>query len=611
MSTGNLASVKQNILHLKSINDLLDLHFFIPSYQRGYRWQTTQVRQLIDDLWEFRNRPKEAEEFYCLQPIAVKKYDDKWEVIDGQQRLTTILILLYYFNETEFKNPRKIFDLTYQTRTDSSKFLANIQDSSFASQNIDYYHIHHAYNCIQKWFSEKEISNQAIRSEFYPILINLSKVIWYEVNDDTSSYDIFTRLNIGKIQLTNSELIKALFLKQWNLNDSIDYLRLQQLQIATEWDNIENKLQNDAFWFFICNERSKDITKYQNRIEYIFDLMKQKPKDADDKFTFFEFVKAFEESKVSNDSDYPDAEYLWLEVKNYFLTFEEWYNDRDLYHLIGFLIEKGKDNTIQNLIKEKQSKTKSDFKDYLISEIRKSIDFDLRSLVYPDKNIKTILLLFNIETMRSNIGSNLRFPFNLYKTIKWDIEHVRSQTDKDIKGKDRIVWAKEILKYFTGCEKLREQQEYLHNAENTENTNKSKLDIDISILSSLLKLVEDEDIDEKEFSEVYNFLRKFFKEDLQPNKAQISNLVLLDSITNRRYKNAFFPVKRGVIFETDTVGTFMPICTKNVFMKAYSKRYDEIMYWNSDDAEAYMKTIEETLQDYLKVEKTKKDDSKR
>src|SRR5579862_7460608 len=80
---------------LKPINDLLKESFFVPSYQRGYRWTERQVMDLLDDVWEFQSKSQEQDKasFYCLQPVVVKMRDSgDWELIDGQQRLTTILL---------------------------------------------------------------------------------------------------------------------------------------------------------------------------------------------------------------------------------------------------------------------------------------------------------------------------------------------------------------------------------------------------------------------------------------------------------------------------------------------------------------------------------------
>lgn len=63
--------------------------FFIPSYQRGYRWTADEVTKLLDDIWESTGKR------YSLQPIVVKSLGGgKWELIDGQQRLTTLWLLL-------------------------------------------------------------------------------------------------------------------------------------------------------------------------------------------------------------------------------------------------------------------------------------------------------------------------------------------------------------------------------------------------------------------------------------------------------------------------------------------------------------------------------------
>jgi uncharacterized protein with ParB-like and HNH nuclease domain len=64
--------MKENILVLKSINQLFEYSFFIPSYQRGYRWTETQATQLLDDKWSFSKNPPRLEvgfekPFYCLQ----------------------------------------------------------------------------------------------------------------------------------------------------------------------------------------------------------------------------------------------------------------------------------------------------------------------------------------------------------------------------------------------------------------------------------------------------------------------------------------------------------------------------------------------------------------
>ena len=94
----------ENILELKTISELQEYNFYIPSYQRGYRWSSKEVIELLNDISNFTprlvNDATDEKTWYCLQPIVIKEIDNnKFEVIDGQQRLTTIYLILYYLNQ--------------------------------------------------------------------------------------------------------------------------------------------------------------------------------------------------------------------------------------------------------------------------------------------------------------------------------------------------------------------------------------------------------------------------------------------------------------------------------------------------------------------------------
>ena len=217
-------------LVLLPISDLLKESFFIPAYQRGYRWQERQVEELLNDILEFQKKEKEEGEFYCLQPIVVKQADSRWEVIDGQQRLTTLyLILLYLKNilEEDFFID-SIYSLEYETRDKSYEFLKNeVTNAELDDSNIDFYHMSNAYIIIKNWF-ETNIRNKKItKRKFLEVLIdqnideqsgfdkaNNVRFIWYHAEEDADAKEVFTRINMGKIPLTNAELIKAIFLKK-------------------------------------------------------------------------------------------------------------------------------------------------------------------------------------------------------------------------------------------------------------------------------------------------------------------------------------------------------------------------------------------------------------
>ena len=205
--------MSENNLVLKTIYDLREESFWIPDYQRGYRWSASQVLDLLNDVHDFdEDKTRAQDAFYCLQPIVVRKRDERWEVIDGQQRLTTLFLILNFLNQRLVEDRRnKIHTIAYETRPDSQEYLETL-DESQNDENIDYFHMFEASQRIETWFDDHKNKTNDIESAFQ----NSVKIIWYEVPDNVDPIQILTRLNIGKIPLTNSELVKALFLQSRN-----------------------------------------------------------------------------------------------------------------------------------------------------------------------------------------------------------------------------------------------------------------------------------------------------------------------------------------------------------------------------------------------------------
>lgn len=180
------------ILDTKNVNDITG-NFIVKSYQRGYRWDV-QVLTLLNDIKE--NGDKD----YCLQPIVVKKdSDDSYELIDGQQRLTTLYIILQYIQKN-YKPKIKInFSISYENRAKSKDFLNNINEEE-ANSNIDFFFMYKAYKTIDEWFLASK-DDAFLADEMYRYLHSYVKVIWYEVDDSVDPIALFTRLNIGRIPL--------------------------------------------------------------------------------------------------------------------------------------------------------------------------------------------------------------------------------------------------------------------------------------------------------------------------------------------------------------------------------------------------------------------------
>lgn len=546
-----------NQIVLKSINEILPETFLIPSYQRGYRWTEKQVVDLLDDIWEFYPK-KKPDEIYCLQPVVVKRRNDQWELIDGQQRLTTIYIILSYLQKRKFS-------IEFETREKSKDFLKTLS-AEIDNSNIDFYHISKAFTYIKAWFEEKENVQHdfTIQDEFNIALGKFTKVIWYQVNDEqTDAVDIFTRINMGKIPLTNAELIKALFLKKTNFGENDEKIRLKQLEISKDWDRMEYTLQNDSFWYFLNSGKQNYVT----RIEYLFDLIVDKQSKDDDYYTFTQFNNLLLQKGI---------EEFWLEIKAYFMTFEEWFNNKDLYHLVGYLVSVKQD--IRTIKKEADSLSKSQFKDHLKAKIKGLVNFQLDDLDYANKkhyeNIKKALLLFNIKAIIDNKDSAARFPFDRFKKESWDVEHIHAvATEMPNTAAYQADWLNEVAKDINDEDLKQQIAAFLNSAA------KSK---------------------ENKFEPLYNAILKHYNKNQEHEDVNdLRNLALLDSGTNRSYKNYVFPIKRKTILEKDKSGTFIPLCTKNVFMKYYSDSINQMSYWDKDDQQGYLENIKSALTDYL------------
>lgn len=600
-----MEKIARNEVQLKNIAQLSGMKFIIPDYQRGYRWSKNEAEKLLEDIYTFSSSNPEKGEFYCLQPVVVCKRDnDSYEVIDGQQRLTTLFIILKYLEEVRkiLFRKFKLYSLQYETRPNSAVFLEqiNAEDKSIDSKdNIDFYFMQQVYDTVKNWFDPEENeqkentkSEEIDTNEFLLTLLSQDeirpnvRIIWYEVTEEVSEHKtdpvkLFSRLNIGKIPLTNSELIKALLLNYKNFPKA--EANLQQIRIATEWNSIEQRLQNDFFWYFIFPSSRK---QYDNRIEYLFDLMKKRTKDSEYYHTFNAFKDNFDKQK--------NAENLWKEVKDYFLTLEEWYEDRKLYHLIGFLIEYGAN--INELCSESKKRDKKDFLYYIYEQINKRSKkrkyFPLEELDYSQpQTVREVLLLFNLFTVLATKEAEMRFPFNRFKTEKWDIEHICSQTDKyPTSCNEWKEWTQDLLNFLESTKAQQKKTE----KEEVENIIKKLEDLQ----KDLEKTKKAPDRNTPLFKCIINYIKKRYDDEGLEDRDNIANLTLLSSKINRGYQNSIFPIKRSTIIEKDKAGEFIPIATKNAFLKYYSKNVKDFMQWTQTDADDYLEEMQNMLNVY-------------
>ena len=544
-----------------SITGLKSREFWIPSYQRGYRWTHTEVRALLDDIKEF-DTGTHKDAWYCLQPIVVKKQDDgRFELIDGQQRLTTIFIILQSMSEWLSNERRKVggaeYRLIYETRADSEDFLNKLKVCNDPQPNPDYYFMVDAKKTIETYLKENDSLIESIRNK----LMDNTRFIWYEITDsDEKPFMIFRKLNLGKIPLTSAELIKAILLnkKMYKVGSKLEdsftkseiegEIEKQRHERATEWDRIEYSLNEPEFWGFLSNNKLHE----KPCMELIFESIARNINQGlgnkfDERSVYFSFhVIYYHLQQFENGKKADETKKIWEDVKQKYSMFKEWFKNDELFHLIGYLLAckplgKKADWTASLLNDELNigKKKKSEIFALLVDKIKESVGIKsvdeidrLDNLDYNEnkKQITNILLLFNIVTILSPLYGeerrnqcDIRFPFYIFKEMKWDLEHIRAVQNSKEEGED--------------------------------------------------------------------------------TRNGVDNLTLLDSKTNRGYKDKGFAEKRRIIKEKEKQGRFIPICTQNVFNKKYSSHEqsaeDFFAEWNENDGIDYLEEIKATIQTFL------------
>lgn len=650
-----------NIMQRKAIPELLNKKYYIPEYQRGYRWEDKQVLNLLDDLDTFFSGDTKGQ-FYCLQPIVVKEVtidNEKWlEVIDGQQRLTTILILMKVFdqlNAPKFGLPKThSYTIRYATRPSIQNIFDTISITSEPSTNkavidesknqwpdmIDSLYIYNAAKTILNWFMDEQPRIFRYGQYFYNTVNSGDKsvqVVWYETNEDKDPHDIFNRMNSLKVGLSCSELIRSIFLSSCTkfnlgtfdgLSDSlkleVEKERFQQKQssINEKWDEIEQQMRNESFQSFLTSRNIKS----RNAIDLLFDLVSgkyasNKPFNSnlnkeDELYTYL-YIK----NMVDVDGD---AWTTWLSILNVYEKLLFWYHDRDLYHRIGFLntiaATGHEDDAVYTLLAERKGKIA--LRNKVVSMIKEAMILPenkethqpiekLSQLSY-DNNIhynyiKRLLILYNVETSRIQTSSEFfdfdKFRYTADKKHKiWTLEHIHAQNSDCLPETNKDSWYEWIVfnrdslkKLVLGDPNLEKQRiSLVDQLERDSAVNNEKQEPYCKSIKYTFENIKEL------FDDVANFYAQL---DAKADKAkpmhQLSNMALLDLGQNAMVGKSPFEVKRQIISNQIADNKYYPICTQKVFLKLYDKESMQIHSWSQRDRELYLEDMKQKLTEYL------------
>ena len=655
--------VDNRLLETKHVADLLDMHFHIPNYQRGYRWECKHIEALLDDLYAFSVQMSEMEnkagKFYCIQPLAVvvnKQLSTKdeivYDVIDGQQRLTTLYLILSYLQDARKflcsgSLTTAIFSLKYESR--DSEFFDNEEyknsDIKDAIRNIDFFYMTRAYKAIGEWFEKKQINKALILEVLIPkkykMITGLKgeelmktkesndkendvRFIWYEVpsEDNAESIEVFSQLNYGKTALTATELVKALlfqcdiYTKDKSLMHEIAFRR------SCEWDIMEKQLQDPFMWsmfmpdeYYFASHITIVLLLVSNNL-YTELLEKNQNLKIDKNSKDFIYQVCNKYLGTNKEGDYASyVEKVWKKIQSTYTALYNWYKNPDTYHLIGLLIwlkeykAKDFDNAkrfmlIESMMNEYSAKSKNEFVCYLKQQIA--------SIIHIDKNIKTkegvipwglahinyndnalqlirILVLFNVEDVRTKQDESARFPFHLLRRFNvTSLEHIHPQ--------NLII---DNIKLDTLTKWLDVKTKSLHQLGN------KKYDQDIAKLKTLIKDEASYKENKDEAQTIISKIDKEFDELAHMSENQMHtlyNMALVDKDTNSALSNNLLDRKREILRDyQERKETYVLPTTQKVFSKYYSPtKEDNVLpkLWTISDRDAYFKAIKKVYDDF-------------
>ena len=240
-----------------------DYSFTIPPYQRPYAWELQQATELLDDLLDALQTNGRSDGFYFLGSIVLVKNPGTPDarVVDGQQRLTTLTILLSIIRDLTEGVERKLtrdkyikqaanpdlglpdrlrlqlrpndqpfFEQTVQ-RCDSTQSLPHLDGLDGSQARIVENAMYYRNRLMQMTDSERDILVRFILTNCYLVVV--------EVPTDTAARRIFTVLNARGLDLIATDILKVSLLERAG--------EVSESELSTRWEEIETALDRDRF----------------------------------------------------------------------------------------------------------------------------------------------------------------------------------------------------------------------------------------------------------------------------------------------------------------------------------------------------------------------------
>ena len=585
-------------------------YYNIPEYQRGYKWTKDNVKTLLDDILKFQPNivNGENDKFYCVQNITLCRHQDKdgqqfYNVVDGQQRLTTLLIILSYLEATDLVTDK----LKYSIRDESHEFITEfiikgkvwqyndqkvlVQDIDKKYHRKDIFYLSEAAFAVKEWFEENKdkLKKDTILNHVKLIVNNLS---------DTNEEKIFSNLNGGKVNLDGADLVRGILMTRVAgeiLGDDKNKERINEhrVRIGMELDGVSLWWAKDEVKRYftlllpdkLLKNRSFDTINYPVNILYMLYHEKHIKDSTDFSFKFFEY------GVNGNDKSNDDHLEMYQGILNLHYEMQDWFENREIYHLLGYLFNyfKAKINfkniyqkwtdaaSKEAFIKELKREIFQQF--FIVSGEKNGVDIieafkefhnevkNIKFDWYNDDNQRLFRTLVLMDVIQISKSKNLSFlPATFFKPNSEDKEHIRSQTPKSGKNESRLKedWKSSIV--------------------DLPDSEKSEIEV-------MLNKITCNELSDVQLTEIRNVINRI-------GLNSIGNMALLNLSVNRGYGNSSYIAKRRDILSNYMDGKYIRPHTLNAFVKKDSAS-EELNKWELSDIKQHTIRISQEIEDYF------------
>lgn len=222
-------------LEIITIGKLLKKNLDIPVYQRPYRWSVDSVNTLFDDIYDaFENNKKE----YRLGSVILHKEEEKdkenkhvYNIVDGQQRVTTLAILLYVLDELkedDYKQEEKI-EVKYE--------ILNKNYSTLSSSAI-FYNYNFLKNRVRELNGEKK--------GYTEYLLENCTMVQVVTDNEQEAFQFFDSQNTRGKELAPHDLLKAYHLREMSQENE-----KEKIEIISKWEALKEDSLKDLFKVYL------------------------------------------------------------------------------------------------------------------------------------------------------------------------------------------------------------------------------------------------------------------------------------------------------------------------------------------------------------------------